>query len=1118
MSVGFAHLRVHSDYSFGKSSAKISDLVSQCREYRMPAMCLADIGNLFGSMEFALLCAKNGIQPITGCVIKVDCTEGYNTTGDLLVIAKNYKGHLNLMKLVSNSYLSAINVHEPRITFKELLESIEGLVLLCGMHNSPLEHLINDKEYSDKFLKTLLSKMDSTDLFIEISRCDKNNSALESKLIDIAYDYDIPLVATNPVRYINKDNYYASDVLSCIIENRYVLEENRNTINIEHYFRSPEYMLKLFDDIPEATENSILIAQKCSFMIESVNPLMPRFTANEEEILRKKAERGLREKAPYEMLSKYLERLNFELNIICNMQFPGYFLIVEDFIKWSKEHGISVGPGRGSGVGSLVAWALGITGVDPIKFDLVFERFLNPDRVSLPDFDIDFCQLRRDEVIQYVRNKYGQDKVANIITFGKLQARAVLRDVGRVLQMPYNLIDKICKMIPHNPVNPVTLQEAINMDKALQNMRDEDSDVNKLLEIGLRLEGTHRHVSTHAAGIVIADRPIVELAPLYKDPTSGMPVVQYSLKYVDSAGLVKFDFLGLKTLTVISQTKEIIELQGESIDIENIPLNDRKTYKMLSDGENTGVFQFEGSGIRETVKSMSPDSIHDLIALTSLYRPGPMENIPHYINRKHGREKVVYPHPLLEEPLQSTYGVMVYQDQVMSIAKKLAGYSLAEADLLRRAMGKKKIQEMEKQKDIFAKRAVECGVEKSKATEIFDLIEKFAGYGFNKSHAAAYSIISYQTAYLKANYTVEFFVASINLEIDNSDKINLFCASAKRLNIEIIPPNLNDSNTYCSVARLQGKKKLRLGLAVIKNVGVNLLKSIDDEKSKGGAFKNLSDFLRRCPRLNKRAIEFLAKADAFKGMHNNAAQILANIDVILNYMHNSSNTMQLILFSNSNDIHLNESPEWNIEEKINAEYEALGFYLTEHPLSSYLHKLSKKHITNSIDALSLNDGGRFSIAGVIISVKIRSSKGRGKYAFIQLSDLNGIIDLSIFNEEILYQSTAILIKGSLIFCEVTVRKTSSGIQNIIEKLCSLEYAVKGIKSYFRIFIKDKKAIPILQNKLLGDINEEAAEYVKIGIMLSDKTYIELQSEQELRLKYNTIIQLSKHEYFQIDNE
>jgi DNA polymerase III subunit alpha len=829
----FIQLRTHTTYSLCKGAIKIPNLIEKAVSLKMPALGISDCGNLFAALEFSSYCKKAGIQPILGCEMLVNFQEVdrknlsnldiENSLSKLPLIAFSEEGYKNLMYLVSHSFLNRQSGISPHVDFDLLKTKSSGLIALSGGIHGIIAKMLAESQ--DKKLETILADLlkafPDQNFYMELSRHGlKEENDLEERFIETALKYSIPLVATNDIYFLNEDMHEAQDVLTCVGVGKVFLDINRKRNSPQQYFKTAQEMEELFSDIPEAIENTVNIAKKCHIMAFERPPTLPRFSIedgfDEAAELKIQAVKGLKsrleikfeiEKIPLEEQEKfnqeYMARLEYELSVIIKMNFSGYFLIVSDFIKWAKSNEIPVGPGRGSGAGSIIAWSLQITDLDPIRFGLLFERFLNPDRVSMPDFDIDFCQSRRDEVITYVQEKYGKDYVAQIITFGKLQARAVLKDVGRVLQMPYNQVDRICKLIPFNAIEAVTLEKAIEMDKDLQDAVREDPQVTKLVNIALKLEGLNRHASTHAAGVVIGDKPLHEICALYNDDGGNMPAVGYSMKYAEGAGLVKFDFLGLKTLTTIFEAVKLIEkTNGVKIDILKLPLDDKLTFDMLSTGNSIGVFQIESSGMRSVLRQMKADKIEDIIALISLYRPGPMDNIPTYIRRKHGDEKIIYPHPLLEPTLKETYGVIVYQEQVMEIAKVLAGYSLGAADLLRRAMGKKIKEEMDQQREIFVSGAIKNGVDKKQAGEIFDLVDKFAGYGFNKSHAAAYALISYQTAYLKAHYPVEFITASINLEIDNTDKINIFLQVAKDHGIVVLPPDVNVSEAYFSIEKI----------------------------------------------------------------------------------------------------------------------------------------------------------------------------------------------------------------------------------------------------------------------------------------------------------------------------
>ncbi|MDX5526632.1 MAG: DNA polymerase III subunit alpha, partial [Wolbachia endosymbiont of Andrena nigroaenea] len=966
----FIHLRVHSVYSLLESSVKIEELIGLCLRNKMPAVAITDSGNLFGSLEFAEYAASRGIQLIIGCNIIVKHSE---QNLPILLLAKNEQGYTNLVTLVSESFRKRKNNSDiPYVDFDELLNLSTGLIALTGGCLAQLL-LGQDKETVEKLLSAF-----NGHLYVELQRHGLNKELeLEEALIDFAYQRNIPLVATNDVFFPNRSDYEAYDILTCISEGSYALENNRKKLTTEHYFKSVAEMEELFSDIPEAIHNTLVIAKRCSYMPRSRQPILPKFPCRENktenEELREQAVAGLEFRIANETdidLKQYYDRLNYELSVITSMNYAGYFLIVSDFIRWSKANGIPVGPGRGSGAGSIVAWGLQITDLDPIKFGLIFERFLNPDRVSMPDFDIDFCQEKRDLVIDYVQKKYGY--VAQIITFGKLQARAVLRDVGRVLQMPYSQVDKISKMVPFNPVNPVTLSQAIEFDQNLQKERDSDEVIAKLLDISLRLEGIYRHVSTHAAGIVICDQKLENFVPVYYDPNSALPITQYSMKYVEKAGLIKFDFLGLGTLTLIDHVCRLINRDEKKIDISSVPLNDQKTYEMLSSGDSIGVFQLESSGMREALIKLKPDCIEDIIALISLYRPGPMDNIPTYVARKHGLEKPDYIHPLLEEVLKETFGVIIYQEQVMEIARILSGYSLAEADLLRRAMGKKIKEEMDKQRELFVQGATKNGVDYDRASYIFDLVAKFAGYGFNKSHAAAYAVISYQTAYLKANYPLEFFTALMNLNIDDRDKLNLFYHAAKFSGVTVLSPDINKSQAEFSIE----DERIRYGIAALRNVGFSIAEGIVNVRS--SACKDIWEFIQNSGHIiNKRALESLIKSGAFDSVHKNRKQLYESMDTLIYFANKNKQdreSSQAALFGSLDVLKpkLENVEDFDEEEKLEHELFSLGFYLTNHPLEKFRTLLEKLNIG------FIGENRTAKTAGVILNARMRTSE-RGRF-------------------------------------------------------------------------------------------------------------------------------------------
>jgi DNA polymerase-3 subunit alpha len=1108
----FIHLRVHSSYSLLEGAVTPKDMVKLCKKYRQPAVAITDSGNLFGSLEFSGICTGEGIQPIIGCIVAVDFStkkDKFSKTiyDKLLLISKDEVGYLNLLKLVSMAFLETPSDEKPHISLADLKKYNDGLIALTGGDEGIVNRLLLDKQTkeAENALLTLKEIYDDR-LYIELMRLESVTEDLTEKpLIDFAYKHDIPLVATNDVYFADQGVHEAHDALMCIADGRYVTEDNRKKVSPNNYFKSTREMCELFKDIPEAIENTINIAKRCAVMSEFRNPMLPHFDCgegrSEAEELKKQAKDGLQMRLDTHVYKKgqtqeerkkideeYFSRLDFELNIINTMDFPGYFLIVSDFIKWSKQYNIPVGPGRGSGAGSVVAWSLQITDLDPLRFGLLFERFLNPERVSMPDFDIDFCQERREEVIRYVQQKYGRDRVAQIITFGKLQARAVIRDVGRVLQMPYGQIDRISKMIPFNPIDPVTLQKAVDMDRSFKQMIDEDKEINKLVTTSLKLEGLNRHASTHAAGVVIADRPLEELVPVYRDPRSDMPVCGYSMKYAEGAGLVKFDFLGLKTLTVISKTCEFVQQKGIEIDISKIPIDDKKSFEMISKGDSVGVFQIESAGMRDTLRKMKPDNIEDIIALISLYRPGPMDNIPSYIARKHGTEEPDYLDPMLEGILKETYGVIIYQEQVMQIAQVMGGYSLGAADLLRRAMGKKIAAEMDKQRKIFVEGAQKNGVKKEKASSIFDLVAKFAGYGFNKSHAAAYAMISYQTAYLKAHYPVEFLCASMNLDIHDTDKINTFRQEAIEHDITVLSPDINKSSAYFKPEKLpNGEYGIRYALGALKNVGTTAMGVLEKEREQNGDFKDIFDLASRCGGqvMNKRQMENLVKAGAFDNLHENRKQIYGGIESILRYsslVNSEKNSNQSSLFGGEEQAQTDRpkllpTEDWASLDKMNNEFDAIGLYLNRHPLEIYSNILRKTNILPYSELVEKLEDGNTStkIAGVLIAKRMRSSP-RGRFATISFSDNSGIFEVSIYNEDILSGASDLLDPGNVLLLDIDARKDDGGIRMTASSVKNIEDL--QINYRLEIHLENTKGL----EKLKEEIGEISPRRTKISFI------------------------------------
>jgi DNA polymerase III subunit alpha len=980
----FIHLRTHTAYSLSAGAIKIDELAQLCRAEAMPAVAITDSGNLFGALEFATACADSGIQPIIGIEIALvagdqktngghgqrsangngneprNGPQGPSVRGDRIVLlVQSEAGYRNLMRLTSHAFLDGEAGAEPALTLGDLAAANAGLICLAGGASGPIGRLIAEGQTdAAEVLLAALKELFPERLYIELMRHGLVEEARsEAGLVDLAYAHDLPLVATNNVYFPDREFYEAHDALMCIAQGRTVADDDRRRLTPEHFFRPAAEMRALFADLPEACDNTLVVARRCAFIPQPQRPILPAFPTpdgqDEATTLRRAARAGLAARLADAAIDgtaaqPYRDRLEFEIDMIVETGFAGYFLIVADFIQWAKRQGIPVGPGRGSGAGSVVAWSLTITDLDPLRFGLLFERFLNPERVSMPDFDIDFCQDRRDEVIRYVQQKYGRDRVAQIITFGKLQARAVLRDVGRVLGMPYGQVDRLCKLVPNNPAHPVSLAKAIAGEPQLQEARDGDDTVARLLTIALKLEGLYRHASTHAAGVVIGDRPLAELVPLYRDPRSDMPATQFSMKWVELAGLVKFDFLGLKTLTVLARCLELLARRGIALDLAALPLDDRAAFDLLSRGDTVGVFQVEGAGVRDMLKKLRPDRFEDIIAVVSLYRPGPMENIPRYIAVKHGEEAPDYLHPALEEILKETHGIMIYQEQVMQIAQVLAGYTLAGADLLRRAMGKKIQAEMDAQRQQFVEGAQARGVERGRAELIFDQMAKFAGYGFNKSHAAAYALVAYQTAYLKANYPVEFMAASMTLDLGNTDKLNNFRQELGRLGIALLPPDINRSDVAFAVEtdEKSGKPAIRYALAAVKGVGEQAMRELVAERAASGPFKDLFDFaLRLDPKtFNRRQFENLVKAGAFEPLNPNRAQSFAAAELLVRQASRAAEERedgQESLFGAIPESAkwgftarpaLPVVPDWAAVERLQNEFEAIGFYLSSHPL------------------------------------------------------------------------------------------------------------------------------------------------------------------------------------------
>ena len=1122
----FVHLRTHSAYSLLEGALQIEKLAKLAKADGQPALALTDTGNLFGALEFSEKLAGMGVQPIIGSTLAIDfgtpvpesgtATERVpqrKSLGRVGLLAKGAEGYAHLMQLSSRAYLDTPDGEAPHIRLSDLRTLGSDLICLTGGPDGPIDlALAAGQAPAARAQLEQLSEIFGDRLYVELQRHGlPTEQQVEPELIGLAYSLDLPLVASNEPYFATPDDYEAHDVLICVAEGSYVSDDNRRRLSRDHCFKSQSQMAALFSDLPEAVANTIEIARRCAFRPTTRKPILPQFVATkkgasaaeqndaEAKELKRQAEDGLRARlqasglAPSMSKEDYWNRLDFELSVITGMQFQGYFLIVADFIKWAKAQKIPVGPGRGSGAGSVVAWSLTITDLDPMRFGLLFERFLNPSRVSMPDFDIDFCQERRDEVIRYVQEKYGKDRVAQIITYGKLQARAVLRDVGRVLQMPFGQVDRICKLVPSNPANPVTLAQAIEGEPRLQEARDEDPLVGRLFDIAQKLEGLYRHASTHAAGIVIGDRPLIELVPLYRDPRSDLPATQFNLKWVEAAGLVKFDFLGLKTLTVLQKALDLLRRRGVEFDLLGLALDDKSSYELLSRGDTVGVFQLEGQGMRDSLRRLKPNRFEDIIAMVSLYRPGPMDNIPTYINRKHGIEKPDYLHPMLEPVLKETYGVIIYQEQVQQIAKELAGYSLGEADLLRRAMGKKIKEEMAQQKTRFVEGAVKNGVDPERAAYIFELVDKFAGYGFNKSHAAAYALIAYHTAYLKAKYPVEFLAASMTLDLANTDKLAMFVEEARRMGIKVLPPSINHS----AVDFMPEDGAIRYSLAALKNIGAGAVTQVTGERDRGGRFKNLGDFAKRldAKAFNKRSLETLAAAGGFDQLDKHRGKVFANADNILAMAQRTAADRaagQNDLFGTGGapePLQLRAAKSWPPMEALGYEFDAVGFYLSGHPLDEYEATLKKLGVQRWLDfEAAMPDKGvrQGMLAGVVVNMKERRSKSGNRFAFAGLSDQTGQFEAVVFSD-VLTDAGDLLAPGQTVLMHVEAEREGESVKLRAQLVQSLDKAAGGLHRGVSVVIDagSSDAMAAL-NELPEILSAKGTGQVRLFVRLPDR--------------------------------
>jgi DNA polymerase-3 subunit alpha len=1053
-SPAFIPLAIRSSYSLLESMITPSDIAKWCKKHFVPAAAVTDRNNLFGALELSTKLAESGVQPIMACCFDVTDGTPKSEPARISLYAQNEAGYQRLMYLSSRAYLDAPD-GVPKLHRRLLLEETGGLILLTGgAEGEVARHVLKGRMGDARTELSTLAAAFPGRCYVEITRHGTQAEfKTEAGLLELAYSLELPIVATHDARFMAPGDNVAHDALMCIANGQYLGQDDRKRVEPSQYLKSPQEMQALFDDLPEAIASTLEIARRCAVKAEARSPILPSFSnggRSEPEELRVQAHEGLELRLKeadrlYAERDAYFERLDFELGVIERMGFPGYFLIVSDFIKWAKANGIPVGPGRGSGAGSLVAWSLLITDLDPIRFDLLFERFLNPERVSMPDFDVDFCQERRGEVIRYVRDKYGADSVAMIITFGTLQAKAVVRDVGRVMQMPYGQVDRLAKLIPFNPAKPPTLDEAIAGEPKFDEEIAADPRVGELIEIARALEGLYRNAGTHAAGVVIADRPLVNLVPLYNDPRAELPATQFNMKYAEIAGLVKFDFLGLKTLTVIDRSMKFLQAGGKSLGPGWQSLDDAATFELMASGETLGVFQLEGAGMRDTLRRVRPSNIEDVIAIISLYRPGPMENIPVYVQGKENPASVTYQHSDLKPVLEATYGVPVYQEQVMRMAQEVAGYSLGEADLLRRAMGKKKLEEMIAQRKRFVEGAAQTkGMAEPLANEIFDTMEKFAGYGFNKSHAAAYALVGYQTAYLKCHFPVEFLAASMSLDIGNTDKLAAFFQEAKRLRIPVLPADINSSGADFDVR----DGAIVYALGALKGVGVEAMRHVMAIRNEAGPFRDLYDLAERIdPRqVNKKAFESLARAGALDTLEPNRSRVLEAAPVLTQHANSSAGDRQGGqggLFAEAEPALRPPLPSpkpWTAQQKLDEEFRSIGFYFSGHPLDDVLVSLDRDRITLIMEIEDRAGEGRpLEMIGIVRARNDKSGRNGSKFSFLTVSDPTGERDVTVYSEA-LNQYGDLLRPGKAVAMTVSVKQNGEETRLIMERAIELESA------------------------------------------------------------------------------
>ncbi len=1125
----FNNIKIHTQYSICEGAIKIDELAEYCKKNKVKSLGLTDSYNLCGALEFSEKLSKVGTQPIIGT--QLNLLEN-NIIGKITLFAKTEEGYKNLTKLSSLSYLKKKEIADPSCELKDLIDNNKDLILLTGNHRDFFGKLFqaNKLKNFEKII-SLLKKSFLNRLYFEVQRHNENEEKnFENYILNNSKVFKIPLIATQEVFYIYQEMYEAHDALRCIGEKSYIDDKNRFKLSNQHYLKQDMELKNLYSDIPEALENNYNFHLRFNFKPKKSKPILPSIANSnknspQDELLRQ-AKNGLdnriknfilkknKEKSEDKIKEVYEDRLRHEINIINSMNYSSYFLIVSDYIKWAKKNSIPVGPGRGSGAGSLVAYCLDITDLDPIEYDLIFERFLNPDRISMPDFDIDFCEEKRDRIFEYLKTKY-KDGVAHIITFGKLKARMALRDVGRVLGLSYGHVDRLCKMVPFDPSRPLTLQESIDREPRFKEEVKNNLKVKKLLELSLKLEGLNRNMATHAAGVVIAGDKLSEQFPLYVDHSSNLilPSTQYDMYSSENAGLVKFDLLGLKTLTVIDKTLKRLKSKNINLDITKINQNDKKVYSLLSTGETTGLFQLESAGMREAIKQMKPNKFDDIIALVALYRPGPMSNIPIYNDCKNGIKEPDYIHPTLKKILTPTYGIIIYQEQVMQIAQTLAGFTAGEADILRRAMGKKKKAELDKQKERFINGAIKNGIAKDVANFVFTKIEPFAQYGFNKSHAAAYALIAYQTAYLKTYFKDDFIAATMTTELTNTSKLREFVEELKRLKVEIIRPSIN--KCYAEFKAKDGK--IFYGLGAVKNVGFQAVSNIIKERETKGKFKSLSDFISRVDikDVNKLQLEGLTKAGAFDEFTNDRNKIFQSIPKIIQQIKNintDKENNQTSLFGNNTEQEDNfeflPSTPWRQKKLLSEEFKSLGFYISNHPLNEYEQIFKHFKITSYSEFYQLETTEGL-VAGTIMSIQEKKSLKGTPYAIIKFSDQQGEFELFLFADILVSNRDKLKESESFV---MTLQKDKTLDENAkkrvnIRKIVSLDEMIS--KPYSEVTIELNENFKIEEiKKILSNIGD-----TKINLIFNSKnkkTYYSLQNNRKFDL--NHIKALKAKEY------